>query len=432
MYSMWLLQKKRKMRYIFTLLLTGFISFNVLANPETPPDDKTPELAQKTSSQESPDGTEESTINFLESHPGEQHPLFEVEEQKTDNNSTETLILLTKKEQVEEPKNTSQTESTKNLDETRVGRAIIEGDIEAYKEALNELKEFNTPLSEILQKSTSDRKKIFDLLIEVKKNKDFFANELVNLFVLKMQILHSQSVSPVSSNSNLIAETQAILEKAKQENNESVVLMFTQLENLFTQYDKDFKTIKEQYGEELIKLQKEQETVKVLYEEKIKELTENQEKELAEAVQKEQETVKALYEDKIKELIKQHQETSITMRKQLINLIKKHKPRFFTNTAVFLSGGGLSAWFGYDWFSSQAANVVSPQITEFFSIVSDKEIGAAAMALGAVLTTKGLFKCYKSFRQGREIKEHQKQLNDAVKDRQQPSEKHGGRADRDM
>ena len=400
------------MKYLFTLLLTGFISFNVLANPETPPDDETPKPSQETYLQKSSVETETNTVNLLKSQPDDQQPSTEAETQKTDSTPPEQLILLTTQEMLEKPlsnkKKSPQLESITNLQDTKIGRAIIAGDIEAYEDALNELKSFDIPLTDILQKTTSDKKDLIDLLIEA--NMDFFTNEMFNLFVAKILTLHSQNTPRVLSTTS-IAETQTLLEKARQVNNERAVLMLTNLQNLFIQYDRELIAIKEIYNKELIKLKEEHG------------------KELAETIQRENETVKALYEEKNRELTEQHQETAIAMGKQIIELIKKHKNRFYLDTGVFLSGGVLSVW-GYQLFSSPAVNVVSPQITEFFSIVSDKEIGAVSMALGAGLAVKGLskvlYKCYNSVKQRKQIKKHQRQLDNLIKTRQKPPEKQGG------
>ena len=414
------------MKHLITLFLAGFISFNGMASQEgNPPDGKTSKPDQE-NSQEPPssdtektneqteitdhketgssaDETEKNT-DGLESQAEDQQPFTEVkasaQTQKTDNNSTEKSILLTTKEVLEE--SPSQQESTNNLDETNIGRAVIEGDPEAYKAALNELKEFNISIPDILQKRTSDKKNLPDLMIEAEKNRDFFTNEMFNLFVLNILTLDFKNNPQVLSDS--IVQTQALIEKASQVNNEMAVLMLTNLQNLLTQYNTEFTTIKENHNKELTEIAQNAKDIAKQYDETIKKMTE-------EALE-EQGTSKQ-YENKIKELTEQQQEVYISMRKQTIDLLKKYKNRLYRSIGVMGTGGALSLW-GFEKLSS-SAKFISPQIMEFLPTISNREVGAVAITVGTALGAIGLYKCYRSITQNQEIKEQQRQLDNAKK-----------------
>ena len=439
------------MKHLITLFLAGFISFNGMASQEgNPPDGKTSKPDQE-NSQEPPssdtektneqteitdhketgssaDETEKNT-DGLESQAEDQQPFTEVkasaQTQKTDNNSTEKSILLTTKEVLEE--SPSQQESTNNLDETNIGRAVIEGDPEAYKAALNELKEFNISIPDILQKRTSDKKNLPDLMIEAEKNRDFFTNEMFNLFVLNILTLDFKNNPQVLSDS--IVQTQALIEKASQVNNEMAVLMLTNLQNLLTQYNTEFTTIKENHNKELTEIAQNAKDIAKQYDETIKKMTEealeeqgtskqyeNKIKELTELIDsahREQETAKANYENKTKELTEQQQEVYISMRKQTIDLLKKYKNRLYRSIGVMGTGGALSLW-GFEKLSS-SAKFISPQIMEFLPTISNREVGAVAITVGTALGAIGLYKCYRSITQNQEIKEQQRQLDNAKK-----------------
>jgi len=444
------------MKHILTLLLAGSVSFNILASQGYPPDEKAPKsskeassqrkksdektpepfqetlpgeasfiIAEKTNKQTEAKGHEEKAlpsaeteINVTKSQP-KQIPADAKEEEKIQP-TEEKFILLTTELETEahsSAKNNLKLELVKNLENTKIGKAVIEGKIEAYKDALNELALFNTPLDEILQKRTSNGKNLIDLMIENKTNREFFTNKIFKLFALN--ILHILSPNPdniLQTLNDSITQIQTLIKKAKQANNETAVSMFTSLQNLFTQYNTVFTAIKTEHNTELNKIaQKEKETAKQ-YKDKIKELKEQYDM-LAESTQGKEETAKQ-HENNIKELTKQHQETYIDMRKQIIALLKKYKNRLLSNTGMFVSGGALSLW-GYDKLSSfSSASFMSPQFTEFLLTISDKEAGAAALAGGAGLAAIGLYKCYRSIKQGGQIKEQQKQLDSAVRARE--------------
>ena len=67
------------------------------------------------------------------------------------------------------------------FEETRLGEAILEGNKEDYKKANTELSAFNTSVEELSASKTSEGKSIFQMLLEVPENKDFFYNVFTSL-----------------------------------------------------------------------------------------------------------------------------------------------------------------------------------------------------------------------------------------------------------
>ena len=229
-----------------------------------------------------------------------------------------------------------------SLRETNIGRAIMEGKIEDYIAALKELTEvFNVPL-----KGTT----IFDLMklmIETTKNREFFAGEMFYLLVFHVLIDTSTTRS--------LSHIRPLLEKAKQVNNEMAFKLLYGLETLVTKYENSYSTLE------------------------------------------------ASYRDTRTELTRQKD-----LKEQVIELVRNHYSK--TNIALKAGftalAGALTAW-GYKLFTNASTDAVSfsyaPQISEFLSKVSDKDISIATMTIGAVLAAAGIQQCGKAFWRRRKV-----------------------------
>ena len=346
------------MKYFFTLLLIGFIHLNIppVYGAETPGEKNTEQ------SQESPLPTQETKIaNGQQPKPTEETTTAEQHSKPTEDSALDTLSPKTKSEDTkrstftlvesidEHSKNESPplTQELIYLEHTLIGRAIIEGNIEEYKAALTELTEvFNTSFSDILQKRTSNEDTLLELMIATEKNTEYFTSEMFYLLVFKM--LSDQGLPA-------IIETQLLLDKANQVNNELAARLLSSLETLFNQYETDYK-----------------------------------------------------------EMTAQHAEESISLREQIINLAKNQysKTKIALNIGMATLGGALSVW-GYKLFTHSSPNVVSPapQIAELLSTVSGKEVAIGAMAVGAVVAASKIHKCGRTFMRRRQLNRQQRELN---------------------
>ena len=356
------------MKHLFTLLLIGFVGFNIPAsNGTTPTDDpagkpqETSEASQDPSFAKPENASGESQAkeatpfkNLINPvSPPKSSPLIyglDGNPISSSKPSTETeenpLILLT--ERTEEPasdKNLSpQYEQQTNFENTKIVRAIKEGNIEEYKVALNELtKVFNTSVSDILQKKTSSGENLIDLMLATKENSTFFTIEAFNLLAIK--IVSDKSIKPTD-------HIKPAIEKAKQVNNELAVQLFSNFYITLKEFEKEIIAIKQK-----------------------------------------------------------HEPESTALKEQILGLVKKYNSKILYRNAGFTALGLSLAALGGKMFSLSSYNVLSSQIVESFSNISDKDIGAALMLGGGALVIKGAIGCKKSFQKRRQLKKQRKQLN---------------------
>lgn len=350
------------MKHLSTLLLIGFVGFNIPAsNGATPTDDpagklqetsQDPSFAKPENANEDPQTQRITPLKDVinPDTPQKPGPLIygpdgnPISQSKSPAEEEKPPIPLTERAEEERTpnKNLSTQQQPTNLEHTRIGRAVIEGNREEYKAALYELTTiFNTSLSDILQKKTSDGENIIDLMLATKENRTFFTIEAVNLTAIK--IVADKSIRPTD-------HIKPVLEKAKQVNNELAVQLLSAFHTTLKAFEKETTAMKEQ-----------------------------------------------------------HETESTALKEQLLELVKKHTPKFYRNAGFSALGGVLAVW-GYKVFSL-SSNVLSSQIVESFSNISDKDIGVAAMIGGGALAIKGALGCKKSFQKHRQLRNQKKQLN---------------------
>jgi hypothetical protein len=349
------------MKYFFILLLTGLINFNTPSTyGATTPGEETSEQSQPTSP---PTKQTENTQEQAQSEETTNKQNGETSANpRPETESTRvpaTLVPpLTRATDAADVSTVILQPEQLYLEHTRIGQAVIEGNVEEYKEALAELtKVFNTSLSEILKKRTSKEENLLDLMIITEKNREYFTSEMFHLLVFKA--LSNQGLAATQ-------ETQLLLDKAHQSNNELAIRLLSSMEQIFQQHTASYKEAAAQHTADY------------------------------------------------KEAAAQHTKESIDLRTQIISLAKRQysKTKIFVNTGLATAGGVLSIW-GYKLFTQASPNVTSPlpQITEFLSTVSDKEMAIGVMAVGVGVAAKGAHKCVKTFVRRRQLNKQQKQLN---------------------
>lgn len=313
------------MKYFFVLLLAGLISFNTPSTyGATTPGEETSEQSQPTSP-----------------------PVKQTENTKGQAQSEETIVepLLPKPEKatVEQPLKLEPL----YLEHTRVGKAVIEGNVEEYKAALAELTEvFNTSLPDILKKRTSKEETLLDLMITTKKNREYFTSEMFHLLVFKA--LFSKGLTATQ-------ETQLLLDRAHQARNEIAIRLLSSIETVFEQHETEYKETTEQYIEKSIKLRKQL----------------------------------------INLAKRQYSKTKIVVNTGLAT----------AGGALSIWGYKLLTQ------TSPYVTSPLPQITEFLSTVSDKEVAIGVMAVGVGVAAKGTHKCVKTFTRRRQLNRERRQLN---------------------
>ena len=143
------------------------------------------------------------------------------------------------------------------LEETAIGRAIIAGDKEAYIAALHDLKKgFHIDLMSILTKQTSDGKTLIELMIEVPKEKEYFAREVVHSLVT---ITHTKSSKPAIPSSlptwddvhlpdisTAPISVNNLIKKAKEADNQIAYQLLVDFQNLLTVFKTNSMEQKEQ------------------------------------------------------------------------------------------------------------------------------------------------------------------------------------------
>ena len=239
-----------------------------------------------------------------------------------------------------------------SLRETNIGKAILEGNIEAYVTALKELTEiFGTSFQSLLKKQTAEGDTLLDLMIETKKNREFFTSEMFHLLIFHVLIDTSLSRS--------FSQIQPLLEKARRVNNELAVTLLSDLETLVAKYNTDYSTIESKYTETRTELTRQKE-----------------------------------------------------LKEQVIELSRSHysKMNIVWKAGFTALAGALAGW-GYKLFTNASPDATSyaPQISEFLSKVSDKDISIATMAIGAALAAAGIHQCGKAFSRWRKVNNIRKQ-----------------------
>lgn len=241
-----------------------------------------------------------------------------------------------------------------SLRETNIGRAILEGNIDAYVDALKELTEvFGTSFQSLLQKETAEGDTLLDLMIETTKNREFFTSEMFHLLVFHVLIDTSMDRS--------LAKIQPLLEKAKQANNQLAVTLLSDLATLVAKHHGDYSVVESNY--------------------------------------------RTNYE----ELKRQRK-----LKEQVIELARNHysKTNIVIKAGFTTLAGALTAW-GYKLFTNASPDAASfsyaPQISEFLAKVSEKDISIATMAIGAALAAAGLQQCGKAFSRWRKVNNIRKQ-----------------------
>ncbi len=371
------------MKYFSALLLTGFISFNIPSTyGATTPGKENPEQPQPTSPPAKQTENTEGTPQTNEEITAEQPPKPENKDAAPPTQQAEnadgkpqakegattaaraprtegttapatppTPLLLTGPTD-KEPKDTQWKDPFTQqeqlyLEDTRIGRAVMEGNIEEYKAALAELtKIFNTPLFDILKKRTSNGENLLDLMITTEKNREYFASEMFHLLVLKT--LSKQGLPAIQ-------EVQLLLERAHQANNELSIRLLSSLETVLKQHETDYKEMTAQHTEESINLR-----------EQIIELTK-----------------------------RRYSKTKIAINTGLAT----------AGGALSIWGYKLLTQA-----SPNVVSPV-PQIAEMLSTVSDKEVAIGAMAIGVGIAAKGAHKCVRTFMQRRRLNRAQRDLN---------------------
>ena len=170
---------------------TGTLPLNPLPNtPQTTGEEKPNNIAENPQPLENPKPLENTTNNKLDSQPPtkEQSPKI-------------------------------------SLENTNIANAVIEGDIQKYQQAIQELSTFfNISIHEILNKQTSNGKTLDILMITPKQNQEYFATELIHLLTMntirslnKEDVKHefSHETSIIDNHRNKINELIKIAQEAK-------------------------------------------------------------------------------------------------------------------------------------------------------------------------------------------------------------------------
>ena len=125
------------------------------------------------------------------------------------------------------------------LEQIRVGKSIIEGDIEEYKEAIKELRDgLGFSLFEILELKTSSKNNILDLMIQAEKNREYFAREM-QYFIISVAVLNENSVF------HLLFNIQSRLRVAIEANNHIAVEYLSGIQQLIIKFKEDHIAVQE-------------------------------------------------------------------------------------------------------------------------------------------------------------------------------------------
>lgn len=313
------------MKYFFALLLTGLISFN------------TPSTYGATTQ------GEEASEQLQPTSP----PAKQAEDTKGQAQSEET----TTEPPAPKPEEATAEQPFKPkplyLEHTRIGRAVIEGNVEEYKAALAELIEvFNTSLPDVLKKRTSKEETLLDLMIIAEKNREYFTSEMFHLLVFKA--LFSKGLTATQ-------ETQLLLDRAHQAKNEIAIRLLSSIETVFKQYETEYKETTAQHTEESIRLR----------------------------------------------------EQIINLAKRQYS---KTKIAFNTGLATAGGALSIWGYKLFTQSSPHVTSPL-PQVTEFLATVSDKDVAVGVMAVGVGVAAKGAHKCVKTFARRRQLNREHRQLN---------------------
>ena len=122
------------------------------------------------------------------------------------------------------------------LEETFIGRAVINGDKDAYKATLAELTAgFSVKLIDVLTKKTSDGETLLELMITAKAHQDFFNTEM-------MALLTGIAITDMANVSTYI---NSLLRKAQQSKNNQAIRSLTTFKTLYEKTERDSISSKE-------------------------------------------------------------------------------------------------------------------------------------------------------------------------------------------
>lgn len=231
------------MKYFFSLLLLITLSASFSYGADQPKD--TAETAQETPLGRGTTGKQNPTTEGAAAIPRpppakettdrERLPLLEETTRPASaNGSRESLASAQPEEQTSDyfthlPNSWDGT-VTLPLEETSLGRAVIEGDIQAYKMALIELnKGFTVELKHILRMKTTDGKSLMDLMISTEINRDFFTREMMRLLM----------ITSGANTPNLLAIIDSLLKTAQQVNNNKAFESLMAFQGLIAEFESD-------------------------------------------------------------------------------------------------------------------------------------------------------------------------------------------------
>ncbi len=241
------------------------------------------------------------------------------------------------------------------LEKTQLVRAVIEGDIEKYRASIAEFKaliddpqEFNTILTNIFKKEIVDGKKLPVLMVETKTNREFFANEVFDLFTIGI-------LADIPD----LEQTDQLLEAAKQANNEKAQNRLEVLQNILKQHQQTLAAKENQH-------------------------------------QAEQER----REEK-------HQIREIALQKDLIQEVESKYSRNLTLSVGGIAVGGiLSVWaYNLKKYSQPDDKLLSPPIIDFLSKLTENDVSLGVLVAGVPTITAGIIGCYQAVKKRKKQKQ---------------------------
>ena len=325
---------------------------------------------------------------------------------------------------------------TLSMKDTSIGRAITEGDKTAFEIALSDLKkELNTSrLPDISQIQAAKWENPLQMMIETKKNKDYFSRAMIEFLTTSIASAISDKTKQQPNFSAQFDRINPLLEIAKQANNDYALFYLRNFKQMITSYQAFFeqamKAREDTVKAIMVGHNADVEQLKEKHNADIDQLKEKHRGQMKE-IEEEKQKARQSYTNRVEELTAEYEQNLTEVQSKARELLQgwrnaSHNTRIIPSGLLSAGVGAGSIVLGGELISSKVdsltlaqlsadisakipAQIPYPSLAQLQAFLSspDHLMGTVAIALGAGLIYKGLKVCKNAFIKNRQINKAQ-------------------------